>query len=77
MHQKVALLSYGEVGNTKKQPANALKLTPQDMLKEKLIDGVIEEPLGGAHYDPEAAYQNVKKTILSNIKSLKNFNKEE
>ena len=61
----------------KETAANALKLTPQDMLKEKLIDGVIEEPLGGAHYDPEAAYQNVKKTILSNIKSLKNFNKEE
>ena len=61
----------------KETAANALKLTPQDMLKEKLIDGVIEEPLGGAHYDPEEAYQNVKKTILSNIKSLKNFNKEE
>ena len=61
----------------KETAANALKLTPEDMLKEKLIDGVIEEPLGGAHYDPEAAYQNVKKTILSNIKSLKNFNKEE
>ena len=30
------------------------------MLKRKTIDGVIEEPLGGAHYDPEAAYQNVK-----------------
>jgi acetyl-CoA carboxylase carboxyl transferase subunit alpha len=61
----------------KETAANALKLTPQDMLKEKLIDGVIEEPLGGAHYDPEEAYQNVKKTILSNIKSLKNFNQEE
>ena len=35
----------------KETAANALKLTPQDMLKEKkLIDGVIEEPLGGALY---------------------------
>lgn len=61
----------------KETAANALKLTPQNMLKEKLIDGIIEEPLGGAHYEPEAAYLNVKKTILSNIKSLKNFSEEE
>lgn len=61
----------------KETAANALKLTPQNMLKEKLIDGIIEEPLGGAHYEPETAYLNVKKTILSNIKSLKNFSEEE
>ena len=47
------------------------------MLKEKIIDGIIEEPLGGAHYDPEVTYQNVKKNILTNIKALKNFNGEE
>ena len=57
----------------KETAANALKLTPQDMLKEKIIDGIIEEPLGGAHYDPQIAYNNVKKNILTNIKSLKNF----
>ena len=61
----------------KETAANALKLTPEDMLREKFIDGIIEEPLGGAHYDPEKAYENVKKTILSNIKSLKNFTGEE
>ena len=61
----------------KETAANALKLTPEDMLREKFIDGIIEEPLGGAHYDPESAFQNVKKTILSNIKSLKNFTGEE
>ena len=61
----------------KETAANALKLTPEDMQREKFIDGIIEEPLGGAHYDPESAFQNVKKTILSNIKSLKNFTGEE
>ena len=61
----------------KEKAAEALKLTSTDMKKQKLVDDIIPEPLGGAHYDPEAAYQNVKKTILSNIKSLKNFNKEE
>ena len=61
----------------KETAANALKLTPEDMLRENFIDGIIEEPRGGAHYDPEKAYENVKKTILSNIKSLKNFTGEE
>lgn len=61
----------------KETAANALKLTPQDMLKEKIIDGIIEEPLGGAHYDPQIAYDNVKKNILTNIKSLKNFTGDE
>jgi acetyl-CoA carboxylase carboxyl transferase subunit alpha len=61
----------------KETAANALKLTPQDMLKEKIIDGIIEEPLGGAHYDPQIAYNNVKKNILTNIKSLKNFTGDE
>ena len=54
-----------------------MKLTAPDMLKEKLIDGIIEEPLGGAHYEPEVAFRNVKSTILSNIKSLKKFNGKE
>lgn len=61
----------------KETAANALKLTPEDMLKEKLIDGIIEEPLGGAHYDPETAYHNIKKTVLNNLKALKSFTGEE
>lgn len=44
----------------KEVAAEAMKLTAPDMLKEKLIDGIIEEPLGGAHYEPEVAFQNVK-----------------
>jgi acetyl-CoA carboxylase carboxyl transferase subunit alpha len=37
----------------KENAANALKLTGKDMLKNKLIDGIIKEPLGGAHAEPE------------------------
>ncbi|AQX06946.1 acetyl-CoA carboxylase carboxyltransferase subunit alpha [Elizabethkingia meningoseptica] len=61
----------------KEVAAATMKLTAPDMLKEGLIDGIIEEPLGGAHYEPEVAYQNVKSTILSNVKSLKKFNGKE
>jgi len=51
--------------------AKTMKLTAEDMLKENLIDGIISEPLGGAHYDPDETFQNVKETILLNLKSLK------
>lgn len=61
----------------KEDAANALKLTPNDILQNELIDGIIEEPLGGAHYDPTVAYQNVKASILQNINAFKKFSKEE
>ncbi|MEZ4739494.1 MAG: acetyl-CoA carboxylase carboxyltransferase subunit alpha [Flavobacteriales bacterium] len=47
----------------KEQAAMALKLTPKDMLANKLIDGIIEEPLGGAHSDPDEATRKVKAEV--------------
>ena len=58
----------------KEQAAEALKLTAEDMKKQKLIDGIIEEPLGGAHYDRETAFKEVKKTILEAYEKLKKKN---
>jgi acetyl-CoA carboxylase carboxyl transferase subunit alpha len=54
----------------KEQAAEALKLTAPDMLKNKLIDGIIPEPLGGAHTNLKAVADEVKKTILKNFKAL-------
>ncbi|MUH04884.1 acetyl-CoA carboxylase carboxyltransferase subunit alpha [Commensalibacter melissae] len=45
------------------QAAGALRLTAQDLLKFKLIDQIIEEPVGGAQRDPETAISNVQKAI--------------
>ena len=55
----------------KEKAAEALKLTPQDMLKSKLIDKIIKEPLGGAHFDRESTFELVKKEILSSFNKLK------
>lgn len=55
----------------KEQAADALKLTSDDMLKNGLIDGIIDEPLGGAHTNPIEAFENVKKEILAQYDSLK------
>ena len=54
----------------KQKAAEALKLTSKDMLSNKLIDAVIKEPLGGAHYDREMIYDNVRKVINKELKSL-------
>ena len=57
--------------------ADALKLTADDMKKQKLIDGIIKEPLGGAHYDRETAFKEVEKTILKAYKELKELSPKE
>ena len=58
----------------KEKAASALKLTSDDMIKNKLIDGVIKEPIGGAHTFPDQAYKNVKKFIKESIKECKSLN---
>jgi acetyl-CoA carboxylase carboxyl transferase subunit alpha len=54
----------------KREAASALKLTAKDMYANKLIDGIIPEPIGGAHTNPTEMYAIVKKTILDNIAEL-------
>ncbi|GAB4208789.1 MAG: acetyl-CoA carboxylase carboxyltransferase subunit alpha [Bacteroidia bacterium] len=61
----------------KEKAAEALKLTAQDMLNLKLIDGIISEPLGGAHRNPEQAAMNVKETIIKTLEELKPMSAEE
>tara|TARA_B100000989_G_scaffold274565_1_gene233473 strand:+ start:2353 stop:3306 length:954 start_codon:yes stop_codon:yes gene_type:complete len=59
----------------KEEAAEALKLTPNDMLKNKLIDKIIAEPLGGAHYDPNETYDSVKENIIFFFRKIKSKSK--
>ena len=63
--------------NYKEQAAEALKLTAPDMLKYKLIDGIIKEPLGGAHNDPDKMVKTLKKKILETLAELQAMDPEE
>ncbi len=54
----------------KEQAAELLKLTGKDMLSLKLIDGIIKEPLGGAHTNVKWMAEEVKKTIIGTVKEL-------
>ncbi len=60
--------------NNKERAAEALKLTPQDMLENKMIDGIIAEPLGGAHTNHEEIFQTVKDEILKQLAKLEKLN---
>ncbi|MDH5608863.1 MAG: acetyl-CoA carboxylase carboxyltransferase subunit alpha [Cyclobacteriaceae bacterium] len=54
----------------KEQAAEALKLTATDMLEQKLIDGIIKEPLGGAHTNLKESAEEMKKELKRHLKDL-------
>ncbi len=54
----------------KVRAAEALKLTSEDMLRNKLIDGIIKEPLGGAHSHPPEMFRIVKAEIKKHLAEL-------
>jgi acetyl-CoA carboxylase carboxyl transferase subunit alpha len=56
--------------NKYKEAAEALKLTASDLLKLKIIDEIIKEPEGGAHKNPQFTFQQVKQSLLNNLKIL-------
>lgn len=57
--------------------AEALKLTGVELIKLGVIDGVIPEPLGGAHRDPKATAEEIKKTIVENLEELSKLSGDE
>jgi acetyl-CoA carboxylase carboxyl transferase subunit alpha len=54
----------------KEQAAEALQLTAPDLKKQKIIDAIIPEPLGGAHRNPEQMARILKETLLEELKGL-------
>jgi acetyl-CoA carboxylase carboxyl transferase subunit alpha len=61
----------------KEQAAAALQPTAQDLFLFKIIDGIIEEPTGGAHTDHEDMAMRLKKVIVDHINELEQFDAEE
>jgi acetyl-CoA carboxylase carboxyl transferase subunit alpha len=62
--------------DNKEIAADALKLTPKDMLKNKMIDHIIKEPTGGAHHNPEQVFKNVLKAIKIYYPDLMKLNQD-
>ncbi|WP_266366828.1 acetyl-CoA carboxylase carboxyltransferase subunit alpha [Tellurirhabdus rosea] len=61
----------------KEQAAEAMKVTARDMQKNGLVDGIVEEPMGGAHNDHVEMGQRLKKVILETIAELNELSPEE
>ena len=57
--------------------ADQLKLTPENMMEFGLVDGIVPEPWGGAHWDYEEAANNLKKYLLPVIAELKKIPAQE
>ncbi len=63
--------------DNKEQAAEALKLTSEDMLSFELIDGIIQEPIGGAHSDPEKMAKALKKHIKATLAEVADMTPDE
>ncbi|MCB0376287.1 MAG: acetyl-CoA carboxylase carboxyl transferase subunit alpha, partial [Sinomicrobium sp.] len=55
----------------KEKAAEALKLTAKDMKALNLVDEIIREPLGGAHFDRETTFKTVETIIAETYEALK------
>jgi len=61
----------------KETAAEQLKLTPEDMYGFKIIDGIVKEPLGGAHHDPPVIAKTVKELIIQQVAELEALSVED
>tara|TARA_Y100001970_G_C14130895_1_gene801634 strand:- start:196 stop:1302 length:1107 start_codon:yes stop_codon:yes gene_type:complete len=59
------------------EAAEAMKLTAKDLLNLGIIDEIIEEPVGGAHRDPEVIADEVKNSLIKNLKFFDNLTNEQ
>jgi len=59
------------------EAAKAMKLSAKNLLELRIIDGIITEPLGGAHRDRDLILNNVRSSILDNLYSFGSMSREE
>lgn len=64
-----ASILWGDSGK-KEQASEVMKLTAQDLLRYQVIDGIIPEPLGGAHRAPQLVFHQIDKLLQRELKVL-------
>ncbi len=60
-------------GTLGSKAAEVMKLTSYDLLDFNVIDRIVKEPLGGAHFNKHQTFENTKRAVLSELNGLKNF----
>jgi acetyl-CoA carboxylase carboxyl transferase subunit alpha len=71
-----AAILWGDRGKAQELAPN-LKLTAVDLKELGLVDYVIEEPIGGAHWDPKLVYANLAKALTAEIQELEKFSSDD
>ncbi len=64
-------------GSKASEAAELLKITAQDLFQMKVIDEVVEEPIGGAHRDPRRAAELLKDAVTRNMAEIRNVSPED
>ena len=59
-------------GGKANEAAELLKITAQDLFQMKVVDEVVEEPIGGAHRDPRRAAELLKEAVVRNLAEIRN-----
>ena len=57
-------------GEHAKAAANGMHITAQDLIKLKIVDRIVDEPVGGAHADPDQAIRNVGDAVEEELRAL-------
>ncbi|MHB1327666.1 MAG: acetyl-CoA carboxylase carboxyltransferase subunit alpha [Gemmatimonadales bacterium] len=60
----------------RERAAEALKITATDLLRFKIIDEIIPEPVGGAHQDPDAAGESLRTVLVKHVTELRKIRPE-
>ena len=58
------------------EAADAMKVTPEDLIEMEICDEIVKEPIGGAHRDFDETVKSLKNSILSEIDNLKSVDPE-
>jgi acetyl-CoA carboxylase carboxyl transferase subunit alpha len=64
-------------GARARDAADAMKITAEDLIKLKIVDRIVEEPIGGAHADPQAAILAVGDAVEDELRKLSNLGPDE
>jgi acetyl-CoA carboxylase carboxyl transferase subunit alpha len=60
----------------RERAASALKITAEDLLRLKVIDEIIPEPVGGAHQDPDATGERLREALIRHVTELRKIRPE-
>jgi len=63
-------------GEIARRAVEALKITAEDLLRLKIVDEIVKEPVGGAHLDPDATGEALREALIRHVTELRKIRPE-